>query len=134
MNDMEDKIKINENGDVKLNKENKLGEKEEISKLYKEMDKIKNTNENMNQKIKEKEDIINKLKNENEDLLHKLNNFRVNPNAENNIKFYNSVSVNNNQKEKEKENKKMNLSNMYLKYNTNKILNMVLMIIFLVIA
>ena len=127
INNLEEKIKEYENENNKDNKENKLNEKkEEISKLYKEIDKIKNINDNMNEEIKEKEEIINKLKKENENILYKLNNLRINPNAENNIKFYNSFSLYNN---KQKGNKNMNLSDLS-NYNnnnninnTNKILN-----------
>ena len=61
---------------------------------YKEIDTIKNINKNIKQDIIDKDEIINKLKIENEKLLMKLNTFRTNPNAENNIKFYNSFSVN----------------------------------------
>ena len=106
--------------------------KKEISKLYLEIDKTKNMNDNLSQEIKDKEEIINKLKNENNQLLIKLNAFRTNPNAENNFKYYNSVSINDNNK---KGNNKlsrnihiqnnMNLSDISnyndIKYNTNKV-------------
>jgi hypothetical protein len=82
----------NENDGVVFDVENK----KEISTLYKEIDTIKNINNNMKQKIIDKDEIINKLKTENEKLLMKLNTFRTNPNAENNIKFYNSFCYYNN--------------------------------------
>ena len=101
--------------------------KEGISKLYQEIDKIKNMNYNINQKILEKDEIINNLKNENEKLKSKLNTLRTNPNAENNLKFYNSFSINNiNNKDKKKSSRNNNINiseisnNNDIKYITNK--------------
>ena len=119
----------------KVEENNKLLDdknKKQISKLYQEIDSIKNINNNMNQEIQDKDEIINNLKIENEKLLYKLNTFRTNPNAENNFKFYNSFSVNynNNIKEKTKisRNKKNADLNEYsnyndIKYNTKNISN-----------
>ena len=65
----------------------------QISKLNKEIDKVKNINKNLNEEILNKDVIINKLRNENTKLINKLNLYRTNPNAENNLKFYNSFST-----------------------------------------
>lgn len=95
----------------------KKNNKNEISKLYQEIDRVKNINHNMNQEIMDKEQIINNLKNENEQLLNKLNVFRTNPNAENNFKFLNSISINNNNKEYNPKVSKKNSRNT-TQYNT----------------
>ena len=65
----------------------------EISELNKEIDKINNINHNLNDELLNKDEIINKLRNENNKLNNKINLYRTNPNAENNIKFYNSYST-----------------------------------------
>ena len=124
-----------ENNDEKFINEKK-NDKIEISKLYQEIDRVKNINHNMNQEIMDKEQIINKLKNENEQLLNKLNVFRTNPNAENNFKFLNSLSIDNNNKEFNPKVSKKNSRNIVhyntkylgdnsnyndIKFNTNKI-------------
>ena len=122
------------NNEKFLNEKN--NDKIEISKLYQEIDRVKNINHNMNQEIMDKEEIINKLKNENEQLSNKLNVFRTNPNAENNFKFLNSLSIDNNNKEFNPKPSKKNSRNIVhyntkylsgnsnyndIKYNTNKI-------------
>ena len=101
-----------------------------LSKLYLEIDKIKNMNNNLNEEIKEKGEIITKLKDENNQLLIKLNAFRTNPNAENNYKYYNSFTINDNNINKKKLSRNLHeqnnidlsdISNNYMKYNTNKV-------------
>ena len=114
----------------------KKNDRIEISKLYQEIDRVKNINHNMNQEIMDKDQIIDKLKNENEQLLNKLNVFRTNPNAENNFKFLNSLSIDNNNKEFNPKFIKKNSRNIIhyntkylgdnsnyndIKYNTNKV-------------
>ena len=110
--------------------------REEISNLHLEIDKINNLNHNMEQKIKEKDEIINRLKNKNEQLSNKLNSFRRNPSVEKNNSFSSKNSYNKNNK---KENKNLlrksilndaynddlsiNSNNNDIKLNTNKASN-----------
>ena len=76
------------------NTENKdINYSKEISELNKEIDKINNINHNLNDELLNKDEIITKLRNENNKLNNKINLYRTNPNAENNIKFYNSYST-----------------------------------------
>jgi len=111
-----DKRQKNIENNEKFLYENK-NDKIEISKLYQEIDRVKNINHNMKQEIMDKEQIINKLKNENEQLVNKLNVFRTNPNAENNFKFLNSLSIDNNFKEINPKINKKNSRNI-VQYNT----------------
>ena len=116
--------KLRKSYDKQISLEDK--NKDEISNLYLENDKIKNMNLNLHQSINEKDEIINKLKNENEKLLTKLNNFRTNPNAENNIKYYKTFSLNYNKKKQQENRNIMNLSelsNYNYKYKSNKFSN-----------
>ena len=84
----------NQNNNKDNNCENKdVDYSKEISELNKEIDKINNINHNLNEEILIKDEIINKLRNENNKLNNKINLYRTNPNAENNIKFYNSYST-----------------------------------------
>ena len=111
-----DKRQKNIENNEKFLYENK-NDKIEISKLYQEIDRVKNINHNMKQEIMDKEQIINKLKNENEQLVNKLNVFRTNPNAENNFKFLNSLSIDNNFKEINPKINKKNSRNI-VQYNS----------------
>ena len=129
-----DEEKENNMDDKELSSEEK--NREEISNLHLEIDKINNLNHNMGQKIIEKDGIINRLKSENEKLSNKLNSLRRNLNVEKNNSF---SSKNSNNKNNKKENKNLlrksilndvynndlsiNSNNNDIKFSTNKASN-----------
>ena len=131
INDVEKENKLD-------NKEASLEEKnrEEISNLHLEIDKIKLLNHNLGLEIKEKNEIINRLKSENEQLSNKLSSLKRNPIVEKNNSFSSKKSNNKNNK---KENKNLlrksilndaynddlsiNSNNNDIKFSTNKASN-----------
>ena len=120
------------------NKEESLEEKnrEEISNLHLEIDKINNLNQNMQEEIIKKDEIINRLKSENEKLSNKLNSFKRNSSFDKNNSFSSKYSNNKNNKKENNhllrksilndaynDDLSINLYNNDIKFSSNKASN-----------